>query len=363
MIRYITLLMKKTVYNRNNLRMLLAAVLVIFGICLMNLEANGTDNYRFRMERDFRHNTTMAEHSADPGLKDLYQGFADRYGQILLKLDEQDYRAMYDVQLEILNEQMEMQGYASPALNTLQRDIEVIETLQREELLQDSYLYPVMGVPFLVQCFENLFPYLLTLLNCFIFTGICTARYKEKVNVNRILPMNRNLDDICTFAVCFLVSLCTFAVMSTFAYLCAGTVSGFSSFRYPYIFYGASGTSCGTVGDTVMPVIVLYLLYTAFSFLVTGILSKLLRRANAVFLVSAVILLGIGYMTQVIEPMRAYAHILPTSYYNSMYVASGFCRQYVYQNPNMSFLSGLKILGLSVTVLAAVFPVMNIREQ
>ncbi len=361
---YLCYIFRRFIKQKQIRRILLLAALAVFVMYTVNLG--------FAHESSFEAKITEALDSKNRQLKqydntDISDGTdaaatvsavreeIKEYQSVLGHYENNDYTEAYTDYLAILSRQKEIieqspvPGKGSLIAET-EKDIAFYEILADLDIPSDSERAPVSGTVFMIQCSENLFPYLLLVLNCFVLSWLFTSGSFEKINRERVLPVSYAGICICQILIGILVCAASFIIAHLCSFTIAALCRGAGSLQYPVLSANGTEWSCRPAIEILTPSFAMYMLSSLMTVLSVRFTAIWIHESSPVMIISLFVLSAGMLMPEYTVFLNNYVHWMPTTYIRTMSVITGEMAA-MHFNPFVTYMQGIRVLSLTVCIL------------
>lgn len=235
--------------------------------------------------------------------------------------------------------------FSEAETNYLKHDYMMFKELKKRNLSYENSNFPTKGINYTVFVMQLLFPVLLSLTIIFILSSLFSSSYYEKINTLLLLP-NGKIETLflnLTSGIIISTFIITFSI--AFPFILGTAFFGLGSSNYPIVSYTLSNHSIyfQSISNVVLPSLILEIISFTFITSLVYLIANIIREKLATLFVSSIVVVGTLLSVNVIAPAQKIAHLLPTTYLNSVSVVTG---EYAYKlnNTSISFNQGLYTL-------------------
>lgn len=235
--------------------------------------------------------------------------------------------------------------FSEAETNYLKHDYMMFKELKKRNLSYENSNFPTKGINYTVFVMQLLFPVLLSLTIIFILSSLFSSSYYEKINSLLLLP-NGKIETLflnLTSGIIISTFIITFSI--AFPFILGTAFFGLGSSNYPIVSYTLSNHSIyfQSISNVVLPSLILEIISFTFITSLVYLIANIIREKLATLFVSSIVVVGTLLSVNVIAPAQKIAHLLPTTYLNSVSVVTG---EYAYKlnNTSISFNQGLYTL-------------------
>lgn len=276
--------------------------------------------------------------------------------QILSLLEQQNWKEAYFLQWKNEERNYEIvskENYGSTELKVaVNREREVYKSLYPLNIKAHNLDFPTYGIDQIVWVSSAIIPTLFLISIIFLITQLFTDRYKDGLDTSILLPFSRVKYAICTLGVglsyvCLLyIGLCIFSLLSGIFN------NGFGRLDYPYPILDVVSQNVSIVKIQEILFHSLMLNFLAFIVIVEVVylVSLFLKQKTVSLFISLILIVGLIFGTNVIQPLQKYAHIIPFTYIRAVDILSGRFPIRI-QNVYLNWDFGIMILPLFIVIL------------
>lgn len=230
-------------------------------------------------------------------------------------------------------------------LDYLDKQLEYIKYLKENQLDYQNLDYPIFGLSFTTSLFQIFLPVIITISCIYILIQIFMFSNLKGIDIDDVLPIGKKRIVLVKNILGVGVSLSIYMFIILFTFILATLFTHNIGFEYPILLQNQSdGTWYAVKAISLFKdwCIIGLLFYINLS-LFTYILSLFLKEEGTLLLTILCFVLGLAYLPNVIEFLRGFAHILPTTYMSLVNVVIGDTALLL-NNNNISTLFGILVL-------------------
>lgn len=276
--------------------------------------------------------------------------------QILSLLEQQNWKEAYFLQWKNEERNYEIvskQDYSSTELKVaINREREVYKSLYPLNIKAHNLDFPTYGIDQIVWVSSAIIPTLFLISIIFLITQLFTDRYKDGLDTSILLPFSRVKYAICTLGVglsyvsLLYIGLCIFSLLSGIFN------NGFGRLDYPYPILDVVSQNVSIV--KIQEILFHSLMLNFLTFIVivevVYLVSLFLKQKTVSLFISLILIVGLIFGTNAIQPLQKYAHIIPFTYIRAVDILSGRFPIRI-QNVNLNGDFGIMILPLFIVIL------------
>ncbi len=365
-------LFKKILKSRLNI-----AIIILLTICLSvsfyfnsqtaqhltlenRLETHITENEKAIQKNEEKlstlNDTLSDEYQFAKNNLELQKELLKQRNQILSLLEQQNWKEAYFLQWKNEERNYEIvskQDYSSTELKVaINREREVYKSLYPLNIKAHNLDFPTYGIDQIVWVSSAIIPTLFLISIIFLITQLFTDRYKDGLDTSILLPFSRVKYAICTLGVglsyvsLLYIGLCIFSLLSGIFN------NGFGRLDYPYPILDvvSQNVSIVKIQDILFHSLMLNFLTFIVIVEVVYLVSLFLKQKTVSLFISLILIVGLIFGTNAIQPLQKYAHIIPFTYIRAVDILSGRFPIRI-QNVNLNGDFGIMILPLFIVIL------------
>lgn len=365
-------LFKKILKSRLNI-----AIIILLTICLSvsfyfnsqtaqhltlenRLETHITENEKAIQKNEEKlstlNDTLSDEYQFAKNNLELQKELLKQRNQILSLLEQQNWKEAYFLQWKNEERNYEIvskQDYSSTELKVaINREREVYKSLYPLNIKAHNLDFPTYGIDQIVWVSSAIIPTLFLISIIFLITQLFTDRYKDGLDTSILLPFSRVKYAICTLGVglsyvsLLYIGLCIFSLLSGIFN------NGFGRLDYPYPILDVVSQNVSIV--KIQEILFHSLMLNFLTFIVivevVYLVSLFLKQKTVSLFISLILIVGLIFGTNAIQPLQKYAHIIPFTYIRAVDILSGRFPIRI-QNVNLNGDFGIMILPLFIVIL------------
>ncbi|UEA31077.1 ABC-2 transporter family protein [Granulicatella elegans] len=365
-------LFKKILKSRLNI-----AIIILLTICLSvsfyfnsqtaqhltlenRLETHITENEKAIQKNEEKlstlNDTLSDEYQFAKNNLELQKELLKQRNQILSLLEQQNWKEAYFLQWKNEERNYEIvskQDYSSTELKVaINLEKEVYKSLYPLNIKAHNLDFPTYGIDQIVWVSSAIIPTLFLISIIFLITQLFTDRYKDGLDTSILLPFSRVKYAICTLGVglsyvsLLYIGLCIFSLLSGIFN------NGFGRLDYPYPILDvvSQNVSIVKIQDILFHSLMLNFLTFIVIVEVVYLVSLFLKQKTVSLFISLILIVGLIFGTNAIQPLQKYAHIIPFTYIRAVDILSGRFPIRI-QNVNLNGDFGIMILPLFIVIL------------
>ena len=274
-----------------------------------------------------------------------------------------------DVKVKQWHQVYEISNNNSDKLKLSENNYEEIDWFkQTKQFLENLIKHPIpyedlsamTGIQLLIELNNKFWPVSFNLVIILILSYLFTSSYKNGDDISAIIPISSGKKILTNIGIDLLLVSLMYLGLNFVVFLVSSLILGMGNINYPYIVYKI--TSRQVILDVIPAVelipqtIIIQLLEFLLITVYVNLLARIFRHLFPTMLV-ATFLVAVGSLaTVIIEPIRALAAWLPTTYLNSLRAISG-STAYDLNNMRVNFAHGLitLLLGTLILLVATLF--------
>ena len=365
-------LFKKILKSRLNI-----AIIILLTICLSvsfyfnsqtaqhltlenRLETHITENEKAIQKNEEKlstlNDTLSDEYQFAKNNLELQKELLKQRNQILSLLEQQNWKEAYFLQWKNEERNYEIvskQDYSSTELKVaINREREVYKSLYPLNIKAHNLDFPTYGIDQIVWVSSAIIPTLFLISIIFLITQLFTDRYKDGLDTSILLPFSRVKYAICTLGVglsyvsLLYIGLCIFSLLSGIFN------NGFGRLDYPYPILDVVSQNVSIV--KIQEILFHSLMLNFLTFIVivevVYLVSLFLKQKTVSLFISLILIVGLIFGTNAIQPLQKYAHIIPFTYIRAVDILSGRFPIRI-QNVYLNWDFGIMILPLFIVIL------------
>lgn len=365
-------LFKKILKSRLNI-----AIIILLTICLSvsfyfnsqtaqhltlenRLETHITENEKAIQKNEEKlstlNDTLSDEYQFAKNNLELQKELLKQKNKILSLLEQQNWKEAYFLQWKNEERNYEIVSNGSYSSTELKEAInlerEVYKSLYPLNIKAHNLDFPTYGIDQIVWVSSAIIPTLFLISIIFLITQLFTDRYKDGLDTSILLPFSRVKYAICTLGVglsyvsLLYIGLCIFSLLSGIFN------NGFGRLDYPYPILDVVSQNVSIVKIQEILFHSLMLNFLAFIVIVEVVylVSLFLKQKTVSLFISLILIVGLIFGTNVIQPLQNYAHIIPFTYIRAVDILSGRFPIRI-QNVYLNWDFGIMILPLFIVIL------------
>ena len=276
--------------------------------------------------------------------------------QILSLLKQQKWKEAYFLQWKNEEKNYEIiskEDYSSTELKVaIIREREVYKSLYPLNIKAHNLDFPTYGIDHIVWVSSAIIPTLFLISIIFLITQLFTDRYKNGLDTSILLPFSRVKYAICTLGVGLSYVSLLYIGLCIFSLLLGIFNNGFGRLDYPYTTLDvvSQNVSIVKIQDILLDSLMLNFLALIVIVEVVYLVSLFLKQKTVSLFISLILIVGLIFGTNAIQPLQKYAHIIPFTYIRAVEILSGRFPKTI-QNVYLNWDFGIMILPLFIVIL------------
>ena len=276
--------------------------------------------------------------------------------QILSLLKQQKWKEAYFLQWKNEEKNYEIiskEDYSSTELKVaIIREREVYKSLYPLNIKAHNLDFPTYGIDHIVWVSSAIIPTLFLISIIFLITQLFTDRYKNGLDTSILLPFSRVKYAICTLGVGLSYVSLLYIGLCIFSLLLGIFNNGFGRLDYPYPILDVVSQNVYIVKiqDILLDSLMLNFLALIVIVEVVYLVSLFLKQKTVSLFISLILIVGLIFGTNAIQPLQKYAHIIPFTYIRAVEILSGRFPKTI-QNVYLNWDFGIMILPLFIVIL------------
>ena len=276
--------------------------------------------------------------------------------QILSLLKQQKWKEAYFLQWKNEEKNYEIiskEDYSSTELKVaIIREREVYKSLYPLNIKAHNLDFPTYGIDHIVWVSSAIIPTLFLISIIFLITQLFTDRYKNGLDTSILLPFSRVKYAICTLGVGLSYVSLLYIGLCIFSLLLGIFNNGFGRLDYPYPILDvvSQNVSILKIQDILLDSLMLNFLALIVIVEVVYLVSLFLKQKTVSLFISLILIVGLIFGTNAIQPLQKYAHIIPFTYIRAVEILSGRFPKTI-QNVYLNWDFGIMILPLFIVIL------------
>lgn len=284
------------------------------------------------------------------------------YNEILKLYENKNWSKMYEKYRDVLLEQKKINENTMKVTKNQDTSLGKMSDFVDQQLAYITYLknhnlayenpdFPIFGLTFLTSMLQSILPILITICCIYVLTQIFTADYLKGVDTSRLLPIRKKNIFLSKIAVGIGVSLCILLIIITMTFLLASVFNENTGFDYPIMIKNIQNGSWLAVKASFLfrNWLFLSILYYVCICFFIYFLSLFIKEDMPLIFITLCFIIGMAYLPTIINFLQPIAHILPTTYMNSVNVVNeNLAIQY--HNSKISTTNGIQVLSLAIGI-------------
>ena len=293
-------------------------------------------------------------------IKELQQNSKD-YEEVLSNIENEDWEKVYDIYPKVLEKQNSIleQSGMDEALQYQQKQTAYFKHLQKHGQTYEDPEFPIYGLSFTTSFAKIILPIIITVCCIYLLAQFYTFDYVKGLNISILYPLQSKKAFITKIILGIVFSVAMYSVLLVSIFLIATLFTGDAGLQQPFMMQDSKGIWYAVSMIAVFKEwFCVGVLFSISLSIFMYILSFLIREDMFVLIIGLVVVLGLVYLPTFVDGLTQYAHILPTTYMNSVNVLDGTLAQQ-YANPNITVSNGVYVLAMSVIIQLIVSVFLN----
>lgn len=286
--------------------------------------------------------------------------------EVINQMDLGNWQSVYGKLLKINSENKQIVENSKDGYLDIQQALEnegmFYQYLKKANIPYQDPDFPTKGLTFMMWSMNNLLPLLVVISIIYLLTQVYSGQFYERINKSSLLPYTKSnaikqnllLGIGLGFSVFFLYLIISLVISSA--------IFGIGSSEYPVLSYAVSSDKFyyQNMQSLYLPTIILFLSSLVFCILLVYWLNDVLRNQLTALFISLLLILSQMLLIHVIQPMSQIAHLLPTTYLNSLTTTTGMLGKSL-SNPKINFITGLQVTVFSCVLMLCLIIVTQIK--
>ena len=287
---------------------------------------------------------------------ELQKELLKQRNQILSLLEQQNWKEAYFLQWKNEERNYEIASNAGSSSTELKVAInlekEVYKSLYPLNIKAHNLDFPTYGIDQIVWVSSAIIPTLFLISIIFLITQLFTDRYKDGLDTSILLPFSRVKYAICTLGVGLSYVSLLYIGLCIFSLLLGIFNNGFGRLDYPYPILDvvSQNVSIVKIQDILLDSLMLNFLAFIVIVEVVYLVSLFLKQKTVSLFISLILIVGLIFGTNAIQPLQKNAHIIPFTYIRAVEILSGRLPKNL-QNIQLNWDFGIKLLPFVIVIL------------
>lgn len=287
---------------------------------------------------------------------ELQKELLKQRNQILSLLEQQNWKEAYFLQWKNEERNYEIASNAGSSSTELKVAInlekEVYKSLYPLNIKAHNLDFPTYGIDQIVWVSSTIIPTLFLISIIFLITQLFTDRYKDGLDTSILLPFSRVKYAICTLGVGLSYVSLLYIGLCIFSLLLGIFNNGFGRLDYPYPILDvvSQNVSIVKIQDILLDSLMLNFLAFIVIVEVVYLVSLFLKQKTVSLFISLILIVGLIFGTNAIQPLQKNAHIIPFTYIRAVEILSGRLPKNL-QNIQLNWDFGIKLLPFVIVIL------------
>lgn len=329
--KYLKFLLRKTMKNR--LLIVIAAVLLAGTAVLytVNLKQYQAFTYEAVLQKEYesrklsmkdRKLESLEYYLNDPEFKDLNVLDYLYVQKAVEEAEKKNYQNSYDAYLSVLNDYQKANYSSDTALS-----IQYYEFLKKENLAPepDTRIVncSVSGIGFLMQCNEQIYPFLLPILSCVLLAWLYCTSCQKGIDRAVLLPLKQIKQDNQMMALGMLLLSALFVVSQAIPFLIGTILYGTGSLRYPYLCFIDHSPVYLHTGSVLVRSWLIALPLCLFTVVGMRAVTKIFRDGIISTIIGTLLYAGLPILLRRVFSAISIIRFIPFTYYHSTAILAG----------------------------------------
>ncbi|WP_286137109.1 hypothetical protein [Philodulcilactobacillus myokoensis] len=325
-INYTCFLFKRFIKNKLNLGLILIILIILISMMITNVKSGNDD----------------------------MQNHLNHFGY------SQNYRRSYHNLIQYNNKIM-IKSNSQDITNQLSNDNELLNYLYQNNIQYESSSHPTTSYGFMKEANNSYITGFTLLIIIFMIINLFSNNYIERMNISKLLPMNRFKKDFISIIFSFLLYGFLWIIYNVFSYILGLIISGSGSINYPITafindIHNGSYVNFGSLIPHMIIIKSMFMLFIAcFVYLVIIICkNRIMALFSALF-----ISFGLIISSLLFAPISRIAQWIPFSFFNGNDIVTLVLGHSI-DNAKLNYQNGILILGISIVIILIILILKNI---
>lgn len=334
---YFTLLLKKSLKRWLNIIPIIIVVIFIIFIYYGNnkttysqiksgyfekeLKGWESDALSFK-EKLKRYEPNTEEYDIIKSNLNIAEKKVDSLSSRITAYNHHNWKAYYEndikyIEVDLKNVEKDKDSYSSDLPDILKLDIKYANYMKDHGLAYDLRFAPVQGMSYMAYFINNYLPIIIAVLVMFIVSNMYCSSFVENIDIHKMIPIGNLKKQSSKLMVGLFYGTILFLFFSIICVVCGGLWSSFGSIQAPILTYTLDGANQYISFGSILPKLLILLIFSIlFIVNMVSIIANITKKNLTCFLIAAVIILGLMWVTTNIVPLRSITHLVPTTYLN-----------------------------------------------
>ncbi len=281
--------------------------------------------------------------------------------QRLEAVERKDWKQYYEsdlvltkIQQEAISRHGEFHGF-SEHMEVLRLDQEYAEYMMKNNLSYDGRFSASQGFSYMIQVINDYLPLLFTILLIFIISKLYCSSFIEDIDMHSLIPIHGVKRQGIRLLVGMIIGISIIFLIGFISIIYGWIGNTLGNINSPVLSYSLQGAvHYISFSSMFLKLLILFSLSILFIVQLVSIISTFARKHILCLMITLVIIIGGMWVVKNIVPIYSIAHILPTTYLDSLKVISGEL-SFITHNSSVHFLNGVIVLAVSNFLLFIVF--------
>lgn len=329
--KYLKFLLKKTIKNQLLITIVSALYLGTQALYIVNCKQYHNYTYEAVLQKEYETRKlsmkdkkleSLEYYLNDPEFNDLNVLDYLYVQKAVEESEKKNYQNSYDAYINVLNDYQKANYSGDTALS-----IQYYEFLKEENLAPepDTRIVnrSVSGIGFLMQCNEQIYPFLLPILSCVLLAWLYCSSFQKGIDKGRLLPLKQIKQDN-QMIVLGMMLICSLFVMSQAIPFLMGTIIyGTGSLRYPYLCFIDHAPVYMYTGSVLFRVWLIALPLCLFTAVGMRVITRILRDGIISMITGSLLYAGLPFLLKRVFSAAGIIRFIPFTYYHSTAILAG----------------------------------------
>lgn len=348
---YATFLSKRILCNKSNIWAMFVIVAIVTIYLIMNIRSQ--EGFREEVKSQIQ---TEGAYSADDiegveARKQSYERLLAYYDQKNWSMFYMEYEAILQNQKQVIENTISISGGEDPSTHAMSSDIDkkisYITYLKKYNLAYENFDFPIFGLSFTTHILQLILPTIITLYCIYILAQIFVMDYVKEVDISYLFPLGKWKVFLTKMTVGIMFTIFINIAIIVLTFLISSLLSGNTGLSYPIMIQNVAGAWNAIKASTFLKewLVLVIFFYINLSFFMY-ILSIFIRDAGHLIFIAICIVLGMSFLPMIVDYIKVFAHLIPTTYMNYVSVATGDLL-HRYHNMHITTITGMKVLSIT----------------
>ena len=286
--------------------------------------------------------------------------------EVINQMDLGNWQSVYGKLLKINSENKQIVENSKDGYLDIQQALEnegmFYQYLKKANIPYQDPDFPTKGLTFMMWSMNNLLPLLVVISIIYLLTQVYSGQFYERINKSSLLPYTKSNAIKQNLLLGIGLGFSVFFLYLVISLVISSAIFGIGSSEYPVLSYAVSSDKFyyQNMQSLYLPTIILFLSSLVFCILLVYWLNDVLRNQLTALFISLLLILSQMLLIHVIQPMSQIAHLLPTTYLNSLTTTTGMLGKSL-SNPKINFITGLQVTVFSCVLMLCLIIVTQIK--